>query len=402
MVAIAGFTREQIFAAVQQMYGEVATAPLKQFHFPTGRSACLFTGYPETLLEGIPATALESFAGVGCPFRAGIIRPGDRVLDIGAGSGTDTLIAARLAGPQGRVLALDLTPQMLGKLRCNIALAGASNIEVIAGNAEAIPLLDASVDVVTSNGVLNLVPDKGRAFAEIWRVLRPGGRVQIADIVVSRPVGDKARKDPKLWAECVVGAMIEEDYVDLLRSAGFGEVEILRNYDYFSASSSSETRKIAGALGAKAAELTMHKPVVASSGTARHGWMRWLRPVHLARRAARHGHLGLMTSLASIAACYGVLAVVSALAFMGLAAAVDTLLWTAVIAALTALAPLALAWNVGVHRNMAPALVGAAGAVLVLYAVLARYDWRIEAIGFGVLLGAALWDRHLFRRAIGC
>ncbi len=145
---------------------------------------------------------------MGYPFRAGVVRRRNRVLDIGAGSGTDALIAARLAGPEGRVLALDLTPQMLEKLRRNVALAGADTVEVVEGNAEAIPLPDASVDVVTSNGVLNLVPDKARAFAEILRVLRPGGRVQIADVAVSRPVGERARKDPKLWAECVVGAMM--------------------------------------------------------------------------------------------------------------------------------------------------------------------------------------------------
>src|SRR5512145_1568554 len=219
MVAIAGFTKDQIFSDVREMYSEVANLPSKQFHFPTGRSTCLFVGYPEDLLDRLPASAVESFAGVGFPFRADLIRAGDRVLDIGAGSGTDTLIAARAAAPGGRVFALDMTPAMLAKLRKNVALAGAANVEVVEGNAEAVPLPDASVDVVTSNGVLNLVPDKAKAFAEIFRVLRPGGRVQIADIVVGRPVGEDARGDPKLWAECVVGASLEEDYVELFRSS---------------------------------------------------------------------------------------------------------------------------------------------------------------------------------------
>jgi arsenite methyltransferase len=207
MVAIAGFTKDQIFSAVREMYSEVANLPSKQFHFPTGRSACLFVGYPEDLLDRLPASAVESFAGVGFPFRADLIRAGDRVLDIGAGSGTDTLIAARAVAPGGRVFALDMTLAMLAKLRKNVALAGAANVEVVEGNAESVPLPDASVDVVTSNGVLNLVPDKAKAFAEIFRVLRPGGRVQIADIVVGRPVGEDARGDPKLWAECVVGVL---------------------------------------------------------------------------------------------------------------------------------------------------------------------------------------------------
>jgi SAM-dependent methyltransferase len=228
MVAIAGFTKDQIFSAVREMYSEVANLPSKQFHFPTGRSACLFVGYPEDLLDRLPASAVESFAGVGFPFRADLIRAGDRVLDIGAGSGTDTLIAARAVAPGGRVFALDMTPAMLAKLRKNVALAGAANVEVVEGNAESVPLPDASVDVVTSNGVLNLVPDKAKAFAEIFRVLRPGGRVQIADIVVGRPVGEDARGDPKLWAQCVVGASLEEDYVELFRSVGFARAVILR------------------------------------------------------------------------------------------------------------------------------------------------------------------------------
>ena len=126
MVAIAGFTRDQIFRAVRDMYGEVATAPSRQFHFPTGRDAGLFVGYPPDWLDQLPAAAVESFAGVGFPFRAGIIRRGDRVLDIGAGSGTDTLIAARLVGPEGRVFALDMTPPMLSKLKRTAAAAGAA------------------------------------------------------------------------------------------------------------------------------------------------------------------------------------------------------------------------------------------------------------------------------------
>lgn len=269
MVAIVGLQKEQIFDAVRQMYSEVATEPGKRFHFPTGRDACLFVGYPEHWLEAVPPSALESFAGVGFPFAADAIRAGDRVLDIGSGSGTDALIAAGLVGKQGRVLALDMTRAMLDKLRRNIALARMTNIETIEGNAEAIPLPDASVDVVTSNGVLNLVPDKPGAFAEIYRVLRPGGRVQLADVVVSQPIGDKARSNPRLWAECVVGAVVEEAYLGYFRAVGFAAVTVLRRFDYFSGSTNPETRKVAMALGAHAAEITMHKPAEARSPTAR-------------------------------------------------------------------------------------------------------------------------------------
>jgi ubiquinone/menaquinone biosynthesis C-methylase UbiE len=259
MVAIAGFDKKQITSAVQQMYTEVAELPSKQFHFPTGRSACLFVGYPEAWLDRLPPTAVESFAGVGFPFRADVVREGDDVLDVGAGAGTDTLTAARIVGAKGKVYGLDMTPAMLAKLRRNVALAAARNVEVVEGNAESIPLPDSSVDVVTSNGVLNLVPDKPKAFSEIFRVLRPGGRVQIADIVVGRPVSESARHDPKLWAECVVGASLEENYLELFRSAGFADATVLRDYDYFSGSASEDTRRVAHSLGAKAIELRISK-----------------------------------------------------------------------------------------------------------------------------------------------
>lgn len=260
MVAILGMTKDQILQAVREMYSAVATEPSRQFHFPTGRDACRFVGYPEHLLDRLPATAVESFAGVGFPFRAGIVRPSDRVLDVGSGSGTDTLIAARLVGAEGHVYGLDMTPAMLDKLRRNADIADAVNVEAIAGNAEAIPLPDASVDVVTSNGVLNLVPEKAKAFAEIYRVLRPGGHAQIADIVVGSPPSDKARGNPKLWAECVVGASVEGDYLDLMRQAGFADVTVLHGFDYFAGSASPDTRRIAAGLGAKAIEITMRRP----------------------------------------------------------------------------------------------------------------------------------------------
>jgi ubiquinone/menaquinone biosynthesis C-methylase UbiE len=159
------------------------------------------------------------------------------------------LIAATLTGPRGKVYGLDMTRAMLDKLRRNIAAMGATNVEPIEGNAEEIPLPEASVDVVTSNGVLNLVPDKPRAFGEIARVLKPGGRLQIADISLAKPVSDKARADPKLWAECVVGAVLEDDYLAQLRAAGLN-VEIIRRFDYFAGSVNPDTRRVAHGLGA--------------------------------------------------------------------------------------------------------------------------------------------------------
>lgn len=260
MVAILSNQREVIFDAVRRMYTDVATMPEREFHFPTGRRACSFVGYPAEQLDRLPATAVESFAGVGYPFAAGVIRAGDTVLDVGSGSGTDVLIAADLVGPEGRVIGLDMTVAMREKLRANAAAAGAGNLDVLEGNAEAIPLPDASVDVVTSNGVLNLVPDKPRAIREIARVLRPGGRLQLADIVVETLPSEACRAHPELWAECIVGATTAERYVGEFEGAGLCDVEVLDRRDYFGGSGSAETRKVAGSFGAHSVVIRARKP----------------------------------------------------------------------------------------------------------------------------------------------
>ena len=251
--------KEFIFKAVEEMYTDVASRPDTVFHFPTGRSACLFVGYPAAQLDCVPAEAVESFAGVGYPFAADVIQPGDRVLDIGSGSGTDALIAATLTGQTGVVYGLDMTRAMREKLQRIVTARSIGHVRVIAGNAEKIPLPDTSIDVVTSNGVLNLVPDKPAAFAEIVRVLKPGGRVQISDIALRVPVSEQARADPRLWAECVVGAIIEDDYVSLLRAAGLA-VEVFRDMDYFSGSANEATRRAAHSLGAHAIVMRGSKP----------------------------------------------------------------------------------------------------------------------------------------------
>jgi SAM-dependent methyltransferase len=260
MVAILSNQREVIFDAVRRMYTDVAMMPEHEFHFPTGRRACEFVGYPAEQLDRLPASALESFAGVGYPFAADVIRAGDTVLDIGSGSGTDALIAAGLVGPTGRVIGLDLTEAMRNKLRANAATAGAAHLVVLAGNAEAIPLPDASVDVITTNGVLNLVPDKAAAIREIARVLQSGGRLQIADIVVQTLPSDACRAHPELWAECIVGATTAERYVAGFEGAGLCDVEVLSRSDYFSGSGNAETRRVAGSFGAHTVVIRARKP----------------------------------------------------------------------------------------------------------------------------------------------
>ena len=255
----AALDEASILDAVQKMYDDVAVCPTKTFHFPTGRSACLYVGYPEAELDATPATAVESFAGVGYPFRAGVIEPGDTVVDVGSGSGVDVLTAGRRTGSDGLVFGIDMTPAMLAKARRNIRKADMDHVRVLEGRADDLPLDDASVDVVTSNGVFNLVPDKAKAFREVYRVLKPGGRLQVADIVLAEPVSATSKANPQLWAECIVGAEPEDVYLDLVRSAGFGDVSMIDRLDYFARSSNESTRKAAKGLGAHTIVLTGRK-----------------------------------------------------------------------------------------------------------------------------------------------
>ncbi|MGQ0798282.1 MAG: methyltransferase domain-containing protein [Methanobacteriota archaeon] len=249
-----------ITKAVQALYSDVASSPSKAYHFPLGMEALRFVGYPPEDLATLPPTATESFAGVGYPFAADAIRPGDTVLDVGSGSGTDVLFATLRTGPKGRVIGLDFTPAMIAKARQNIDRMNASNARIVEGNATRIPLPDSDVDVVTSNGVLNLVPDKAAAFREIRRVLRPGGRLQLADIVVQEDVGAVCGVNPQLWADCIGGAAVEADYLRTIREAGFEDVRIVRRLDYFSKSGSESTRLLTKSFGAESIVLAARKP----------------------------------------------------------------------------------------------------------------------------------------------
>ncbi len=199
MAVSAGLDVTQLRRAIQAEYAEVAVCPTKGFHFHTGRAAAERLGYRGDDLDWLPSTSLDSFAGVGNPFVLGALRPGESVLDVGSGAGTDSLIAARQVGPRGRVVGVDMTDAMLEKARAGARQAGLRNLELRAGLAEALPLPDGEVDVVISNGAINLCPDKEVVYREIARVLKPGGRVQIADIVVGRAVPSEAKEDIGLW-----------------------------------------------------------------------------------------------------------------------------------------------------------------------------------------------------------
>lgn len=251
--------KKSVTEAVKEMYDDVATHPKQEFHFPTGRNSCLNLGYAKEELDPIPERATESFAGVGYPFQGKLIRPEQTILDIGSGSGVDAIVAAQKTGPDGKVFGIDITDAMIEKARRIIAETGIRNIEILKGHADSIPLEDQSVDVVISNGVINLVPDKMKVFEEIFRILKSGGGFQIADIVLKKPVSEKSKANAQLWAECIVGAEPVDEYTDIIRSAGFKKPSVIDRLDYFSGSSNDNTRKVAKSLGAHTVVITGQK-----------------------------------------------------------------------------------------------------------------------------------------------
>ena len=184
---------------IQDKYTEVADSPDLEFHFHHGLPLAKILEYPEELLAGLPDEAVESFAGVGNPFSLGEIALGETVLDIGSGGGFDSMIAAKMVGPTGKVIGVDMTAAMLKKSRKTAKNLGLTQLEFKKGFAEELPVPDASVDVVISNGVLNLTPDKYASFREVFRVLKPGGRLYLADVVVYKPVPDEAKEIVDLW-----------------------------------------------------------------------------------------------------------------------------------------------------------------------------------------------------------
>ncbi len=186
-------------AAIQEEYEAVALSPQQGFHFHTGRPLARMLGYEDAWLEGIPEPSIASFAGTGNPFAIGVIHAGEHIVDVGCGAGIDSLIAARMAGSTGAVIGVDMTPAMLDKARSSAAEARLSNVEFRHGYAESLPIPDEWADVVISNGVLNLTPDKAAALTEMARILKPGGRLQIGDILVQKAVPESAKRRIDLW-----------------------------------------------------------------------------------------------------------------------------------------------------------------------------------------------------------
>jgi arsenite methyltransferase len=190
---------ERLREEVQRKYVEVVEHPEREFHFHTGRRAARNNGYLDQWLEGLPEEAVASYAGVANPFHWGLPKPGEHVVDVGSGAGLDALIAARAVGPDGHVIGVDMTPEMLERARVAAAAGGIANVEFRQGLAERLPVAKGWADLVISNGVINLVPNKLGAYRQVARALRPGGRVQVADICVERPVPESALQDIDLW-----------------------------------------------------------------------------------------------------------------------------------------------------------------------------------------------------------
>ena len=226
-----GYLREQVL----NTYEQVALDPNQHFHFHRGRDyAHTLLGYDSNELAALPALSTERFAGVGNPLAIGSVAPGETVLDHACGAGMDLLLAARRNGPDGHAIGVDMTPAMVDCTRKAVVKAGlADRVEVHQGFYEELPVADDSVDVVISNGVLNLAPDKRRVLGEVYRVLRPGGRLYLADVVVQHELTEEARSNPDLWAACVAGALVESELAMLAAECGFTDGRVQQRFNCF-------------------------------------------------------------------------------------------------------------------------------------------------------------------------
>ena len=221
--------RSELEQRVKRMYEEVALEPERDFHFETGRPLAERLGYPPDQLDRIPAAAIDSFAGVGYFLDLAAVGPGDAVLDLGSGSGTDSFFAALHAE---RVVGIDMTAAQLAKARALATDGGFANVEFRESYIEQPPVDDATFDCVISNGVINLSPDKPAVFAAAARALRPGGRLALADIVTATQLPEGVTCDASLWAACIGGAMQRDSYEEAIATAGFELVEVRENEQY--------------------------------------------------------------------------------------------------------------------------------------------------------------------------
>ena len=247
---------------IAEMYREVANGAARGLHFPTGRPLAEALGYPAELLDGLPAEAVNSFAGVGYHLGLAGLLPGERVLDLGSGSGMDVFAAAAKVGPHGSVTGVDITPEQLAKAE---RLRRDEQVSFRRARIEALPFADGSFDAVISNGVVNLSADKPRVFAEAARVLRPGGRLALADIVTERQIAASTACQADLWAACIAGASQIDLYLEDIAAAGLEPQIVQDNPDYRFAS--ERARRASRKYGVHNISLLALKPVRASRHT---------------------------------------------------------------------------------------------------------------------------------------
>lgn len=216
----------ELRAEVRVKYAEVARTPAGTYHFHTGRPLARTLAYPPEMVAGFPGEAIDSFAGVDNPFLPARIPVGGRIVDFGSGGGFDCFVAGEMVGPTGRVIGVDMTPEMLERSRAAASLQGMEHVEFRSGILEDVPVDDGWADVVISNGVLNLVADKATVLAEAHRVLRPGGVLQFADIAVGRTVPEAAKCDIDLWTDCIAGGLSVDEWTDAITEAGFDAIAV--------------------------------------------------------------------------------------------------------------------------------------------------------------------------------
>lgn len=250
--------RDSLESQVKAMYRDVALEPHGEYHFEMGRGLTERLGYAPEDLDGIPAEAIESFAGVGYYFDLANLKEGETVLDLGSGSGTDTFVAALKVGSNGLVIGIDMTDEQLAKSGSLRDRDGFGQVEYRKGYIETVPVEDQSVDAVISNGVINLSPDKSAVFREIFRLLKPGGRLAISDIVTEAQLPEGVTCNADLWAACIGGALRVDDYRAAIESAGLEVVEIRDNdaYRFISDNAASASEK----WGVKSVSILAVKP----------------------------------------------------------------------------------------------------------------------------------------------
>jgi len=231
MTSETGVDSNELAAKVREMYRAVAENPKGSYHFELGRDLAERLGYPPSILDEIPEAAVDSFAGVGYFFDLADLKVGEEVLDLGSGSGMDVFFAARQVGEGGRVAGIDMTPEQLDKAERLRSAAGFLQVTFIMGQIEDLPFDDAGFDVVVSNGVINLAPDKPKVFAGAARVLRPGGRLVVADIIAEVELTQSIVHNTDLWASCIGGAAQQDTYQEAIEAAGF-RLELMKKNPY--------------------------------------------------------------------------------------------------------------------------------------------------------------------------